>query len=59
LCWRWYKVRIASHAWAVSRPPRIDRADVLAVALDTADEHGLATVTMQAVAGRLAVTPMA
>jgi AcrR family transcriptional regulator len=43
----------------VGRPPQIDRPAVLAASLQLADEHGLAAVTMQAVADRLGVTPMA
>ena len=41
------------------RPPKIDRAVVLATSLALADEHGLDAITMQAVAQRLGVTPMA
>jgi AcrR family transcriptional regulator len=44
---------------AVGRPARIDRDAVLRSGLALADELGLASVTMQAVAGRLGVTPMA
>jgi AcrR family transcriptional regulator len=43
----------------VGRPAQIDRAAVLAASLELADEQGLAAVTMQAVADRLGVTPMA
>jgi len=43
----------------MGRPPRIDRAQVLAEALALADEHGLEALTMGAVAERLGVTPMA
>jgi AcrR family transcriptional regulator len=43
----------------VGRPAQIDRAAVLAASLQLADEQGLAAVTMQAVADRLGVTPMA
>ena len=43
----------------MGRPAQIDRAAVLAASLHLADEQGLAAVTMQAVAGRLGVTPMA
>jgi AcrR family transcriptional regulator len=43
----------------VGRPAQIDRASVLAASLQLADEQGLAAVTMQAVADRLGVTPMA
>src|SRR5580658_155886 len=43
----------------VGRPALIDRTSVLLCALALADESGLASVTMQAVAGRLGVTPMA
>jgi AcrR family transcriptional regulator len=43
----------------VGRPAQIDRAAVLAASLELADELGLAAVTMQAVADRLGVTPMA
>jgi AcrR family transcriptional regulator len=41
------------------RPRTIDRDKVLRCALLIADEHGLAAVTMGAVAQRLGVTPMA
>jgi AcrR family transcriptional regulator len=43
----------------VGRPAQIDRAAILAASLELADEQGLAAVTMQAVADRLGVTPMA
>jgi AcrR family transcriptional regulator len=43
----------------VGRPPQIDRPAVLAASVQVADEQGLAAVTMQAVADRLGVTPMA
>jgi len=43
----------------VSRHAQISRAAVLGAGLAIADEKGLSAVTMQAVAGRLAVTPMA
>lgn len=43
----------------MGRPAQIDRAAVLAASLEVADELGLAAVTMQAVADRLGVTPMA
>jgi AcrR family transcriptional regulator len=43
----------------VGRPAQIDRAAILAASLRLADEEGLAAVTMQAVADRLGVTPMA
>jgi AcrR family transcriptional regulator len=43
----------------MGRPARIDRALVLDAALALADESGLAAVTMQGVAARLEVTPMA
>src|SRR6202453_4154503 len=43
----------------MGRPAQIDRAAVLAASLQLADEQGLAAVTMQAVADRLGVTPMA
>jgi AcrR family transcriptional regulator len=43
----------------VGRPAQIDRRAVLAASLRVADEEGLAAVTMQAVADRLGVTPMA
>jgi AcrR family transcriptional regulator len=49
--------------WAIlapmGRPAQIDRAAILAASLQLADEEGLAAVTMQAVADRLGVTPMA
>jgi AcrR family transcriptional regulator len=41
------------------RPARITRSEVIASALQLADEQGLAAVTMSAVAARLGVTPMA
>jgi AcrR family transcriptional regulator len=43
----------------MSRRRQIDRDAILDAALLVADEHGLDAVTMQAVAQRLAVTPMA
>jgi AcrR family transcriptional regulator len=43
----------------VGRPAQIDRGAILAASLQLADEQGLAAVTMQAVAERLGVTPMA
>jgi len=43
----------------MGRLPRFDRRTVLRAGLDLADEHGLDAVTMQAVAGRVGVTPMA
>jgi AcrR family transcriptional regulator len=43
----------------VGRPAQIDRVAVLAASLQLADEQGPAAVTMQAVADRLGVTPMA
>jgi AcrR family transcriptional regulator len=43
----------------VPRPRRIDRDAVLGASLALADEHGLDGLTMQAVADRLGVTPMA
>ncbi len=43
----------------MGRPPQIDRQSVLAASLQLADEGGLAAVTMQAVADRVGVTPMA
>lgn len=43
----------------VSRPRQIDRARVLQVALEVADERGIDGLTMQAVADQLGVTPMA
>jgi|SRR5580658_1275429 AcrR family transcriptional regulator len=43
----------------MGRPARIDREAVLREGLALADERGLAAVTMQAVAARLGVTPMA
>ena len=43
----------------MGRPARIDRDAVLRSGLALADELGLASVTMQAVASRLGVTPMA
>jgi AcrR family transcriptional regulator len=43
----------------MGRPPRIGRSQVLATALGLADEYGLESLTMGAVAERLGVTPMA
>jgi AcrR family transcriptional regulator len=43
----------------MARPAQIDRAAVLTASLAIADEHGLAAVTMAAVARRLDVTAMA
>ena len=43
----------------MGRPAQIDRSAVLAASLELADEQGLPAVTMQAVADRLGVTPMA
>lgn len=43
----------------MGRPARIGRPIILSASLDLADERGLAAVTMQAVAERLGVTPMA
>jgi AcrR family transcriptional regulator len=43
----------------MGRPARFDRATVLRAGLDLADERGLEGVTMQAVADRIGVTPMA
>jgi AcrR family transcriptional regulator len=43
----------------MGRRPQIDRAVILSTALQLADEHGLAAVTMHAVAQQLSVTPMA
>ena len=43
----------------MGRPSLINRAEVLAAALAVADEHGLDAITMQTVAWRLGVTPMA
>jgi AcrR family transcriptional regulator len=43
----------------VGRPAQIDRSAVLQASLELADELGLSAVTMQAVADRLGVTPMA
>jgi AcrR family transcriptional regulator len=43
----------------VGRPARISRDQILDAALAVADEEGLEAVTMQTVAKRLAVTPMA
>jgi AcrR family transcriptional regulator len=43
----------------VARPRQIDRSTILATALAVADERGIDGLTMQAVADRLAVTPMA
>jgi AcrR family transcriptional regulator len=43
----------------VARPRLIDRAGILQTSLELADERGLDGLTMQAVADRLGVTPMA
>jgi AcrR family transcriptional regulator len=43
----------------MGRRAQIDRTVILHASLDLADERGLAAVTMQAVAERLGVTPMA
>src|SRR5215468_9642429 len=43
----------------MGRAPRIGRPVILRASLDLADERGLQAVTMQAVAERLGVTPMA
>ena len=43
----------------MARPRQIDRAGILEASLAIADERGLDAVTMQAVADRLGVTPMA
>ena len=43
----------------MGRPPLIARAQVLAAALELADEYGLEALTMGGVAERLGVTPMA
>jgi AcrR family transcriptional regulator len=43
----------------MSRPRQIDRAGILQVSLEVADERGIDGLTMQAVADRLEVTPMA
>jgi AcrR family transcriptional regulator len=43
----------------VPRPRQIDRAAVLRTSLELADERGLDALTMQGVADRLGVTPMA
>jgi AcrR family transcriptional regulator len=43
----------------MGRPPQISRPAIVAASLAIADERGLAGLTMQAVATRLGVTPMA
>ena len=43
----------------MARPRLIDRAGILQTSLELADERGLDGLTMQAVADRLGVTPMA
>ena len=43
----------------MARPRLIDRATVLRASLEVADERGVDTLTMQAVAERLGVSPMA
>lgn len=43
----------------MARPRQIDRSTVLRASLKIADEDGIATVTMKAVADSLGVTPMA
>ncbi len=54
---------MAGGGWAIlagmGRPAQIDRSAVVAASLELADEQGLPAVTMQAVADRLGVTPMA
>lgn len=47
------------YTYSVGRRPQIDRSVILRTSLALADERGLAAVTMQAVAARLGVTPMA
>ncbi|HEY5013008.1 MAG TPA: TetR family transcriptional regulator, partial [Acidimicrobiia bacterium] len=43
----------------MARPRQIDRAAVLRASLAIADKRGIDALTMQAVAERLGVTPMA
>lgn len=43
----------------MARPRQIDRASILQVSLEVADERGIDGLTMQAVAQKLGVTPMA
>ncbi len=43
----------------MARPRQIDRAGILRASLEIADERGIDGLTMQAVADRLGVTPMA
>ena len=43
----------------MGRLPRISRAAIVSASLTIADERGLSGLTMQAVAERLGVTPMA
>lgn len=50
---------LTSYTNHVGRPARISRDQILDTALTIADEDGLEAVTMQTVATRLAVTPMA
>lgn len=43
----------------MGRPPKISQSSIVAASIAVADEHGLDSLTMKAVADRLAVTPMA
>jgi AcrR family transcriptional regulator len=43
----------------MGRPPKISQSSIIAASIVIADEHGLAGLTMKAVAEHLAVTPMA
>lgn len=53
------QVSLSSTLTGVGRPALIDRSGVLGAGLAIADEEGLESVTMQAVAERLGVTSMA
>ncbi len=64
LVYELYKRRVhdaaeGSKGAPMARPRLIDRATVLRASLAIADERGIDTLTMQAVAERLGVTPMA
>ncbi|GAA1718005.1 hypothetical protein GCM10009734_22040 [Nonomuraea bangladeshensis] len=48
-----------SYTYGMGRPAQISRSAVVAAAMAVADEHGLAGLTMPAVAARLGVTTMA
>jgi AcrR family transcriptional regulator len=54
-----YNICLGYILTSVGRPAQTSRAEILDAALALADQAGLEAVTMQAVAGRLGVTPMA